>query len=142
MLSSCYYFYYSGLVLQKGSLLSYCLCLHGDTEVHNGKRITLGTQRKLGFEPGFCPAPKQLAASRRGWNACPATGQSPCGLGCQQKAVRLGAGDSALRAHNVHTLRSSGWSTERNGEGGMPVPGSSGLSPTPWRRQGLALLSF
>ena len=26
--------------------------------------------------------------------------------------------------------------------GGMPVPGSSGLSPTPWRRQGLALLSF
>lgn len=61
MLSSCYYFYYPGLVLQKGSLLSYCLCLHGDTEVHNGKRITLGTQRKLGFEPGSA----QLQSSRQ-----------------------------------------------------------------------------
>lgn len=30
------------------------------------------------------------------------------------KAVRLAAGDSAVRAHDAHTLRSSGWSTDSN----------------------------
>lgn len=56
------------------------------------------------------------------------------------KAVRLGAGDSAVRAHDAHTLRSSGG--PQTAMRGMPAPYSSGLCPSPWRRQGLALLRF
>lgn len=83
MLSSCYYFYYPVLVLQKRSLLFYRLCLHGDTEVHNGKGITPGTQRKLGFEPGSAQLQSNWQPAGVGGMRAQPQGDCPCGLGCQ-----------------------------------------------------------
>ena len=86
------------------------LCLHEDTEVHNGKGITPRTQRKLGFEPSSAQLkqPGDMDGKRAQTQSSPLV---DWGYSRTWKAVRLGAGDRALRAHDVHAL-SGGWSTD------------------------------